>query len=64
MVLALDLDPTLLNQTAQHHFPCRDWKAVGQLAIGQAQILQDRSLAHIGAWITGGHFLALSPNSA
>ena len=47
VVLALDLDPTPLNEPAQCRFPCRDWQAIGQLPVGQAQILQDRSLAHI-----------------
>jgi hypothetical protein len=50
MVLALDLDPTLLNRPAQHHFACRDRKAVGQLPVGQAQMLHDRSLAHVWAF--------------
>jgi hypothetical protein len=63
MVLALNLDPTLLNHPAQHHFPCRDRKAVGQLPVGQAQILQDRSLAHVGAFArtSAGHFLPQPP---
>jgi len=35
MVLALILDPALLNHPARHHFPRRDRKAVGQLPVGQ-----------------------------
>jgi hypothetical protein len=59
MVLALDLDPTLLNHPAQHHFPCRDWKAVGQLPVGQAQMLHDCALGHVWAFArtSAGHFL-------
>jgi hypothetical protein len=64
MVLALDLDPTLLNHPAQHHFPCRDRKAVGELPVGQTQVLHDCSLGHVGTFArsSDGHFLAFSPN--
>jgi hypothetical protein len=64
MVLALDLDPTLLNHPAQHHFPCRDRKAVGQFPVGQTQVLHDCSLGHVGAFArtSDGHFpFAFSP---
>ena len=64
MILTAHFDPSIEDKPAQHHFPCPDWKAVGQPPVGQAEVLQDRSLAHIGAWICGSHFLAFSPNSA
>jgi len=64
MVLALDLDPTLSNQSAQYHFACRDWKAVGQLPVNQVQMLHDAWVGHV--WTFGrtsvGHFpFAFSP---
>ena len=64
VILTAQFDPSIEDKPAQHHFPCPDWKAVGQPPVGQAEVLQDRSLAHIGAWICGSHFLAFSPNSA
>jgi len=64
VILTAQFDPSIEHKPAQHHFPCPDWKAVGQPPVGQAEVLQDRSLAHIGACICGSHFLAFSPNSA
>ena len=63
MVLALDLDPALANKAAQHHFPCPDWKAVGQLPVGPAHMLHDCSLGHVCAfaWIDGHFPFAFSP---
>src|SRR6185369_8708626 len=50
MVLALDLDPALANKAAQHHFPCPDWKEVGQLPVGPAHMLHDCFLGHVCAF--------------
>ena len=61
VTLTAQFDPSIEDKPAQHHFPCPDWKAVGQPPVGQAEVLQDRSLAHIGAWICGSHFLASVP---
>jgi hypothetical protein len=65
MVLPLHLDPTLLNHPAEHHFPCRDWEAVGQLPIGQAQMLHNCSLGHVRAFArtSDSHFLAFSSSA-
>jgi hypothetical protein len=46
-VLTTDLDPTLVNKSANCHLTNRYRKVMDHLPVGHAKILQDRSLPHV-----------------